>query len=143
MWYSNMGGVRQTRRSSGRRSSKIDPVGGGVGSGDCGTLLAQMLYFACSRQREYLVDAGGAVFTRYPEGLASVRSDRGNPGDKEKVSKATASMYINPLKPGNVLFPHLPVPIHPSRNGAYPAQHGGGASDADHAAAWNKVTDRA
>lgn len=34
-------------------------------------LLARLLYFACSRRREYLADAGAAQFTRYPEGLAS------------------------------------------------------------------------
>ena len=34
-------------------------------------LLAQLLYFACSRRREYLADASSAQFTRYPAGLAS------------------------------------------------------------------------
>src|SRR5689334_20232312 len=33
-------------------------------------ILAQMLYFACSRRREFLADASAARFTRYPEGLA-------------------------------------------------------------------------
>src|SRR5262245_35094400 len=34
-------------------------------------LAARMMYFACSRRREYLADASAARFTRYPEGLAS------------------------------------------------------------------------
>src|SRR5689334_7051886 len=34
-------------------------------------ILAQMMYFACSRRREFLADASAARFTRYPEGLAS------------------------------------------------------------------------
>jgi len=34
-------------------------------------ILAQLLYFAISRKREYLADANGALLTRYPEGLAS------------------------------------------------------------------------
>lgn len=34
-------------------------------------LIARLLYFACSRRREYLADACGAQFTRYPPGLAS------------------------------------------------------------------------
>ncbi|MCL4219175.1 MAG: M48 family metallopeptidase, partial [Candidatus Hydrogenedentes bacterium] len=34
-------------------------------------ILAQLIYFAASRRREYLADASGAIFTRYPEGLAS------------------------------------------------------------------------
>lgn len=33
--------------------------------------LARLLYFACSRKREYLADASAARFTRYPLGLAS------------------------------------------------------------------------
>src|SRR5699024_9088847 len=34
-------------------------------------ILAQLLYFALSRRREYLADASSARYTRYPEGLAS------------------------------------------------------------------------
>lgn len=34
-------------------------------------LIAQLLYFACSRQREYLADASAAQFTRQPGALAS------------------------------------------------------------------------
>ncbi|NLO33082.1 MAG: M48 family metallopeptidase [Candidatus Hydrogenedentes bacterium] len=63
-------------------------------------LMAQLLYFACSRQREYLADAGGAVYTRYPEGLASaLEVIAGNPGQKESTSKVLAPLYIiNPLE---------------------------------------------
>lgn len=64
-----------------------------------GPLMAQLLYFACSRKREYLADASSAQFTRYPEGLASAL---------EKISQANipvsfannvnAPMFIvNPL----------------------------------------------
>ena len=34
-------------------------------------ILAQLIYFAVSRKREYLADASSALYTRYPEGLAS------------------------------------------------------------------------
>ena len=34
-------------------------------------LMARLLYFALSRRREYLADAGAARLTRYPEGLAN------------------------------------------------------------------------
>lgn len=63
-------------------------------------LLAQLLYFACSRQREYLADAGGAVFTRYPEGLAQALEIIGlDAGSPETTSKVMAPMYIvNPLE---------------------------------------------
>jgi heat shock protein HtpX len=36
-----------------------------------GPFMAQLLYFAISRKREYLADAAATVYTRYPEGLAS------------------------------------------------------------------------
>lgn len=58
-------------------------------------LLAQMLYFACSRRREYLADACGAQFTRYPEGLASAleKIARGQVAGEEH-SRVLAPMYI-------------------------------------------------
>ncbi len=34
-------------------------------------IFAQLIYFAVSRRREYLADASSALYTRYPEGLAS------------------------------------------------------------------------
>lgn len=62
-------------------------------------ILAQMLYFACSRKREYLADASGAQFTRYPEGLASALSKISTyQGEGLKVNKAVAPMFtVNPL----------------------------------------------
>jgi heat shock protein HtpX len=62
-------------------------------------ILAQMLYFACSRKREYLADASGAQFTRYPEGLASALEKISSyQGEGLKVSKAVAPMFtVNPL----------------------------------------------
>lgn len=58
-------------------------------------ILAQMLYFACSRRREYLADACGAKFTRYPEGLASAleKISRGQVAEEEH-SRVLAPMYI-------------------------------------------------
>lgn len=63
-------------------------------------ILAQLLYFAVSRRREYLADARAAVLTRYPEGLASaleaIESDATPP---QHVNRVTAPMYIvNPLQ---------------------------------------------
>ncbi len=64
-------------------------------------LLAQMIYFAVSRRREYLADAGAAVYTRYPEGLASaLELLQGQHAKLQRVSKATAPMFIvNPFHP--------------------------------------------
>jgi heat shock protein HtpX len=62
-------------------------------------LLAQLIYFAVSRRREYLADASSAVFTRYPDGLASALEKLSTAGiPVERASKATAAMYIvNPF----------------------------------------------
>jgi heat shock protein HtpX len=74
----------RTLRFGGRGRTRSDSRGGGGGGqaqlvlvlmaivfAILGPLLAQFLYFACSRKREYLADACGAQFTRYPEGLAA------------------------------------------------------------------------
>ena len=63
-------------------------------------IFAQLLYFAISRKREYLADASGALFTRYPEGLASALEKIGSSTVQVKsANKATAPMYIsNPFR---------------------------------------------
>lgn len=62
-------------------------------------LLAQILYFACSRSREYLADASAAIFTRYPEALASALEKISSSRiPLENANRVTAPMYIvNPL----------------------------------------------
>jgi heat shock protein HtpX len=62
-------------------------------------ILAQLLYFACSRRREYLADASSAQFTRYPAGLASaLEKISGAQHGGLEVSRALAPMFIvNPL----------------------------------------------
>ena len=63
-------------------------------------IFAQLLYYACSRRREYLADASAAQFTRYPQGLASaLEKISRNPTPAADVSKVVAPMYIvNPLQ---------------------------------------------
>jgi heat shock protein HtpX len=64
-------------------------------------IMAQLLYFALSRQREYLADAGAARLTRYPEGLASaLEKIASDPAPQlASANDATAPMYIvNPFK---------------------------------------------
>ncbi len=104
MFYSSMGGRR--RYSSGS--------GGGGGGGAMAVMLivailaailapifAHLLYFALSRKREYLADAGAARLTRYPEGLAGALEKIANDTSPQlaAANKVTAPMYIaNPLK---------------------------------------------
>jgi len=63
-------------------------------------IIAQLIYFAISRKREYLADASAATFTRYPEGLAAaLEKIAGSPRRLASANSATAPMYIiNPLK---------------------------------------------
>jgi len=63
-------------------------------------IAAQLLYFAISRKREYLADASSALYTRYPEGLASALEKlAASPTQLQSANKATAPMYIiNPFR---------------------------------------------
>jgi len=103
MFYSSMMGSR--RRYSGGSS------GGGqaqalfmliaIIAAILAPIFAYLLYFALSRRREYLADAGGVRLTRYPEGLASALEKIANDPAPQLASanKVTAPMYIaNPLK---------------------------------------------
>lgn len=63
-------------------------------------IAAQLLYYAVSRKREYLADASGALYTRYPEGLASALEKLAASTKQIKnANQATAPMYtINPFR---------------------------------------------
>jgi heat shock protein HtpX len=63
-------------------------------------IFAQLIYFAISRKREYLADASGALYTRYPEGLASALEKLAQSTTPVKsANNATAPMYIvNPFR---------------------------------------------
>ena len=63
-------------------------------------IMAQMIYLAISRKREYLADASSSLYTRYPEGLASALEKLGaSTGQLKSANKATAPMYIiNPFR---------------------------------------------
>ena len=63
-------------------------------------IFAQLIYFAISRRREYLADASSALYTRYPEGLASALEKLAQSTTPVKAAnQATAPMYIvNPFR---------------------------------------------
>jgi heat shock protein HtpX len=67
-------------------------------------IFAQLIYFAISRKREYLADASSALYTRYPEGLASALEKLGQSSTPVKsANQATAPMYIvNPFRNKNM-----------------------------------------
>jgi len=63
-------------------------------------IFAQLIYFAVSRRREYLADASSALYTRYPEGLASALEKlAASTTPVKSANQATAPMYIvNPFR---------------------------------------------
>jgi heat shock protein HtpX len=103
LWY---GGGRRSQRSGGRG-------GGGqaillliaILAAILAPLAAQLLYFACSRRREYLADASAARYTRYPAGLASALEKIGQSvgpargQTHRQANRIVAPMFIvNPLQ---------------------------------------------
>ena len=79
-------------------------------------VFAQLIHLAVSRKREYLADASSAVYTRYPEGLASaLEKMAGSPTKVRAANNATASMYtISPFtqigaKANSLLSTHPPI----------------------------------
>ncbi|MEN6577803.1 MAG: M48 family metallopeptidase [Phycisphaerales bacterium] len=102
MFYQSMGSRR--RYSSGNQNAgqaQIVFAVIAVAAAILAPILAQLLYFALSRRREYMADAGGARLTRYPEGLASALEKIANDPSPQlaKANEITAPMYFaNPFK---------------------------------------------
>lgn len=67
-------------------------------------IFAQLVHLALSRKREYLADASGALYTRYPEGLASALEKLGHePVKVRTANQTTAPMFIvNPFQGRNL-----------------------------------------
>jgi heat shock protein HtpX len=103
MFYSSMGGSSRRTSSGGKGGGQaaIVMLIIAIVAAILAPLMAQLLYFALSRRREYLADAGAARLTRYPEGLASALEKIANDTSPQlaSVNKVTAPMYIvNPFK---------------------------------------------
>ena len=101
MFYRSIGGRRYSGRSGGAGQAQLIMLAIAIIAAILAPIMAQLLYFAISRRREYLADAGAARLTRYPEGLAGALEKIA--GDRSPqlatVNKATAPMYIiNPFK---------------------------------------------
>jgi heat shock protein HtpX len=103
MFYSSMAGSRRRYSSGGRGGGQAQLVMLiiAIVAAILAPIMAYLLYFALSRRREYLADAGAARLTRYPEGLASALEKIASDPSPQlaTVNKVTAPMYIvNPFK---------------------------------------------
>ena len=110
LWFSG-GGRRFRSKSSGKAGGQLQLImmAASILFAILAPLLAQILYFAISRKREYLADASAVRLTRYPEGLASALEKISySEFDLKSANKATAALYIiNPLKKKGLSFSNL------------------------------------
>ena len=133
----------------GRRSSRNSKAGGGqavililtILFAILAPLLARLLYFACSRRREYLADASAARFTRYPAGLASaLEKISGHYTSRRETSRVLAPLYIiNPMEAlaaMGLFSTHPPV----DKRVEILRSMGGGAGFADYEKSFAKAT---
>jgi heat shock protein HtpX len=98
MFFSGMsgGGRRDSRGGGGAGMAQLIVLAVGIVLIILAPIFAQLIYFAISRRREYLADASSALYTRYPEGLASALEKLENNNTQVKsANKATAPMYIS------------------------------------------------
>ncbi len=99
LWFSSISGGRRRSSSQGGGQLAIIVLIISIVLAILAPLLAQILYFAASRKREYLADASSAQFTRYPEGLASaLEKISDNQSKNFSKSRTLAPMFIvNPM----------------------------------------------
>jgi heat shock protein HtpX len=149
-WYASrfmiFGGMGRTRRSS-------SSGGGGLGQiiiivvaialMILAPLMAQLIYFSISRKREYLADASSALYTRYPEGLASALEKLAASTEQLKsANKATAPMYIiNPFRKRGMAAEDLTSTHPPISERIRILRSMSGASFADYDTSYRKVRD--
>ncbi|HXG61421.1 MAG TPA: M48 family metallopeptidase [Planctomycetota bacterium] len=107
-------------------------------------LLARLIYFACSRRREYLADASSARFTRYPEGLASALEKMGAFYGRRQgtAHRVLAPLYI--VNPMTALAATGLLSTHPPTEERIRILRsmGGGAGYVDYDAAFRKILRR-
>ena len=104
-------------------------------------IMAQLIYFAISRKREYLADASSALYTRYPEGLASALEKLATSDTQVKsANKATAPMYtIDPFQKKGMSVSNLTSTHPPIAERIRILRAMAGASPADYDQAYRQV----
>jgi len=146
MFYSSMAGSRRRYSSGGGGGqAQLIMLVVAIVVAILAPIMAYLLYFALSRRREYLADAGAARLTRYPEGLAGALEKIANDKSPQlaTVNKVTAPMYIvNPFKKKKQMKLSDLTSTHPpiSERVKILRNMSGGASFKDYSEAFSKVT---
>ena len=98
--FGSMTGSRRSSSSGGGGQAQIIILIVALAFMILAPIMAQFIYLAISRKREYLADASSALYTRYPEGLASALEKLGvSTNQLKSANQATAPMYItNPFR---------------------------------------------
>ena len=141
LWYSGGRRSRRYRSSKSSGQAQLIIMLAAIVLAILAPFLAQLIYLASSRRREYLADANAAVLTRYPAGLAgALEAIAGDTAKLSVANRATAPMYIaNPFKKlsasAGLFSTHPPI----AERIRILRSMGGAVSYADYQQAWNKV----
>ncbi len=145
-FFSSMGGRRRSRTSRESGQAQLVLIVIALVLAILAPVIAQLIYLAVSRRREYLADACAAQFTRYPEGLASALEKIGGVNRPlQHANRATAPMYIvNPLRGGKLNSASLAA-THPpiDERVRILRSMAGGAGFVNYEEAYQRVTNRA
>jgi heat shock protein HtpX len=135
------GGRRGSSKDSGGGMAQLIILAVGIVLIILAPIFAQLIYFAISRRREYLADASSALYTRYPEGLASALEKLENNNTQVKsANKATAPMYIsNPFWKKGMSVNDIFATHPPIRDRVKILRAMSGASFADYERAYEKA----
>lgn len=141
LFFSSMVGGRRSSSSGGGQAQLII-LAVGIVLMILAPIAAQLIYFAISRKREYLADSSSALYTRYPEGLASALEKlAASTAPVKSANQSSAPMYIiNPFRKkgraaSDLTSTHPPV----SERIRILRSMAGGASLADYDSAFRQV----
>jgi heat shock protein HtpX len=137
-----MGGGRRSRSSSrGGGEAQLIIIVVGLVLMILAPIAAQLIYFAVSRKREYLADASSALYTRYPEGLASALEKLSTSFTSlVTADEATAPMYfVDPLPKKGLSLVNLTGTHPPIAERVRILRAMGGASLADYERSYHQV----